>query len=50
MFLGVGLYWWLIITVVLLLSIPCKIKFMKRWDKRQQEKKDSRRGKWGEDE
>lgn len=50
MFLGVGLYWWLIITVVLLLSIPFKIKFMKRWDKRQQEKKDSRQGKWGEDE
>ena len=34
----------------MLISIPFKIKFMKWWNKHQQEQKDSRRGKWGDDE
>lgn len=50
MVLGIEWYWWLVIAAVLVISIPFKIKFMKRWDKRQQEKNDSRRGKWGDDE
>lgn len=50
MFLGTPWYLWLIIVVVLIISIPLKIKFMKWWNKRQQEQKDSRRGKWGDDE
>lgn len=50
MFLGIWWYWWLFIAAVLVISIPFKIQFMKWWNKRQQEKKDSRRGKWGDDE
>ena len=50
MFLGIQWYWWLIIAAVLFFSIPFKIKFMKWWNKRQQKKKCSERGKWGDDE
>lgn len=50
MFLGIPWYLWLIIVVVLIISIPLKIKFMKWWSKRRQEQKDSRLGKWGDDE
>ena len=49
MFLGLQWYWWLVIGAVLVISIPFKIKFMKWWSKRQQEKKKNRRGKWGEE-
>ena len=48
MLLGIRWYWWLIMAAVII-SIPFKIKFMKWWNKRQQEKKDSRLGKWGDD-
>lgn len=50
MFLGMQWYWWLLIVAVLIISIPFKIKFMKWWKKRQQEKENSGRGKWGDDE
>lgn len=50
MFLGLEGYSWFIIGVVLAISIPFKIKFMKWWNKRQQEKKKEQRGKWGDDE
>ena len=40
---------WLVIVVVLIISIPFKVKFMKWWSKRQQEK-NGQRGKWGDDE
>lgn len=50
MFLGTPWYLWLIIVAVLIISIPFKIRFMKWWSKRRQEQKDSRRGKWGDDE
>ncbi|WP_277935323.1 hypothetical protein [Parablautia muri] len=50
MFLGIELYWWLLIVIALVIAIPFKIKFMKWWSKRQKEKKDDRRGKWGDDE
>ena len=49
MFLGLAWYWWLVIVVVLIVSIPFKVKFMKWWSKRKQEKK-GQRGKWGDDE
>ena len=48
MFFGLAWSWWLVIMAVLA-SIPFKIKCMKWWRKRQQEK-DGRRGKWGDDE
>ena len=48
MFLGLQLYWWLVIVAVIVISIPFKVKFMKRWSKRQQGK--NQRGKWGDDE
>ncbi len=48
MFLGVEWYWWLV--AVLVISIPFKIKFMKWWNTRWQEKNNNRHGKWGDDE
>jgi len=48
--LGLEWYWWLLIAVILVISVPFKIKFMKWWSKRQQEQKDGRLGKWGDDE
>ncbi len=50
MFLGVQWYWWVTMVAALVISIPFKIKFMNWWNKRRQEQKDSRRGKWGDDE
>lgn len=50
MFLGLAWYWWVVTVVLLVVSIPFKIKFTKWWSKRQQEKKKEQRGKWGEDE
>ena len=50
MFLGIQWYGWFVIAAVLVISVPFKIKFMKWWNKRLQEQKDSRRGKWGDDE
>ena len=49
MFFGLAWYWWLVIAAVLVISIPFKVKFMKWWSKRQQEK-NGQRGKWGDDE
>ena len=43
-------YWWLIIAAVLIVSVPVKIKFMKWWNRRQQEQKKNKRGKWGDEE
>ena len=50
MFLGLEWYGWLVVVAALIITIPLKIKFMKWWNKRRQEQKDSRRGKWGDDE
>lgn len=33
-------YTWLVILLIVLVSIPFKIKFVKWWDKRQKEKND----------
>lgn len=48
--LGLEWYWWLVIAVILVVSIPFKIKFMKWWSKHRQEKQNNQRGKWGDDE
>ena len=45
--LGLEWYWWLVIAVILVGSIPFKIKFMKWWGKSQQTRKSSKKGKWG---
>lgn len=47
MLLGFEWYWWLVILVVLAISIPFKVKFMKWLNERQREKKKEQRGKWG---
>ena len=48
MFLGLAWYWWLVIIVALIASLPFKIKFMKWWNSRRQENK--KQGKWGDEE
>ncbi len=50
MFLEVEWYWWLIIIIVLVFTIPFKMKAVKWWNTHQQEKKDNKSGKWGDDE
>ena len=50
MFLGLEWYWWLVIVAVLVIIIPFKVKFMKWWSRREQEKRKGQRGKWGDDE
>ncbi len=50
MFLGLEWYWWLVILAALAVCIPFKVKFMKWWSKREQEKKKEQHGKWGDDE
>ncbi len=50
MFLGIEWYWWIIIVMALVISIPFKMKFMKWWGGRRLEKKDRMHGKWGDDE
>ncbi len=49
MILGLEWYWWLVILAVLVISVPFKVKFMKWWGKRSQEKREGQRGKWGEE-
>ena len=49
-FLGLEWYWRIVIAAVLAVSVPFKIKFMKRQYRREQEKKKELHGKWGDDE
>lgn len=49
MFLGLEWYWWLVILVLLIVSIPFKVKFMKWWNQREKEQKKRQTGKWGEE-
>ncbi len=49
MFLGLEWYWWLVILAVLTISVPFKVKFLKWWGRRAQEKKEAH-GKWGDEE
>lgn len=50
MFLGMEWYWWLIIAVVVVSSIPLKVKFIKWWTDRQKEQSQNHIDKWGDDE
>lgn len=50
MFLGLEWYWWIMILAMLVISVPFKVKFMKWWSKREQERKKDTHGKWGDDE
>ena len=50
MFLGLAWYWWLAIAVVLIISIPLKIRFMKWWRAHRQTQKKNQCEKWGDDE
>lgn len=47
---GLEWYWWIVIAIVVTFSIPLKIKFVKWWEKRNQEKQGVKKGKWGEEE
>lgn len=49
-FLDLEWYWWLLIVAGIIIAIPFKIRFMKWWNKRRQEKKNNQQGKWGDDE
>ncbi len=50
MFLGLEWYWWLGIAAVVLVSVPFKIWYMKRWNRRRREEREKQRQKWGEEE
>ena len=50
MLFGIEWYWWIVILVVLGISIPLKVNFLKRWDGRRRKKREDQPGKWGEDE
>lgn len=41
-FLGMEWYWWLFIVVAIIAVIPIKVKFIKWWTKREQEKNKKR--------
>lgn len=49
MLLGLEWYWWLVILVVLAISVPFKVKFMKWWKERQREGKKTQRDNWGDE-
>lgn len=49
-FLGMEWYWWLFIVVAIIIVIPIKVKFVKWWTKKEQEKIRKKRSKWGDDE
>jgi len=50
MMLGLDWYWWLAIILVVVISIPFKIKFVKWWSLSQKHKEDYKKDKWGEEE
>lgn len=49
MFLGLEWYWWLVLLAALAISIPFKVRFLKKRNKRQQAEKREQRGKWGDE-
>ncbi len=49
MLFGLEWYWRLVILAALAVCIPFKVKFMKWWNRREQEKKKEQHGKWGDD-
>ncbi len=50
MFLGLQWYWWLLIAVGVVVSIPVKIRFLMWWSERRRERKKDRPGKRGDGE
>lgn len=50
MFLDLAWYWWLLIAAALIVSIPCKLRFLKWRMKRAQKRQKAQRGKWGDEE
>ncbi len=47
MFLGLEWYWRLVIVAALIIIIPMKVRFMKWWSRREQDRKKEQHGKWG---
>lgn len=47
MFLGLEWYGWIVILGLLAIAVPLKIRFMKWWNGRRQEKNKEQNGKWG---
>lgn len=50
MFFGLDWYWWIVFLILLAVSVPFKIRFMRWWYDRQQKQKKERHEKWGDDE
>lgn len=50
MFTGMEWYWWIVILVIIGISVPLKVKFMKWWSSRRREKKNGGSEKWGDEE
>lgn len=50
MFFGLEWYWWMLLLALLVISVPLKIGFLTWWNKRRQEKKKEKYGKWGDEE
>ena len=50
MFLGLEWYWWLVIAIVVIVAIPIKVVFLKRWSASQRNKQHQSQSKWGDDE
>lgn len=50
MLLGLEWYRWLVILAALAACIPFKVRFMKWWSRREQEKKKARHEKWEDEE
>lgn len=50
MFMGIAWYWWIATAAAVGILVLLKIRFMKWWSRRQQEKNERQRGKWGDEE
>lgn len=50
MLLGMEWYWWLLIIILAALSIPIKVKLIKWWNIKMQDKKNNHNDKWGDEE
>lgn len=49
MFSGLKWYWWLVIGAALIVSVSFKVKFIKWWSRREQDKEKGQGWKWGND-
>ncbi len=48
MLLGLKWYWWLILTMIFILSLPLKVIFVKWWSRHRSDKERQQKDKWGE--